>query len=244
MYIFGRNSVIEALESDNKISTIYVGANSKEGSIKKIHSIACQKKIIIKVVDKKKLDTLSENQNHQGVVALVDEYEYYEFNDLLKDIKAKKENGEKSNILILDNIEDPHNFGSIIRSALGANFDGIIIQNRRSVQVTPTVIKVSSGTASKMKICKVVNLSNAIEDLKEIGMWVYALDMSGEDLHKIDLTADVVLVLGNEGKGVSEKIKKSSDFMMKIPTNPALESLNVSVAAAISMFEVARQKGF
>lgn len=243
MYIYGRNPVIESLNSDIDIPVIYIGDYAKEGSIRKIYSLAREKHIIIKKVSKKKLDTLCENGNHQGVVAVTEDYVYYDFNQLLLDIRSNKQMSIPNTILVLDNIQDPHNFGAIIRTALGADVDAIVIQNRRSVQVTDTVMRVSSGSATKMKICKVTNINSAIKSLKNEGMWIYAMDMDGEKYTSVDMTGDVAIVVGNEGKGISELVKKNSDFVINIPLNPQLESLNASVASAVVMFEIKRQRG-
>lgn len=243
MNIYGRNPVIELLEEDNKIAFIYIAEGQDQGSIRKIYSIAKEKNIPIKKVNKFKLDKLADGENHQGVVATVEEYEYYDFNNLLRDIEENSKKQIANKILILDSIEDPHNFGAIIRSAVGFDIDAIIIQNRRSVQVTPTVIKTSAGNASKIKISRVTNIKNAISSLKKMGMWVYSLDMEGNTISDVDLTENVALVIGNEGKGVSSKVQKNSDFIIKIPTNEKIESLNASVAASIAMYEIMRQKG-
>ena len=161
---------------------------------------------------------------------------------LIKDIKENKENGKKSFVIILDKIEDPHNLGAIIRSAHLSGADAVIIQNRRSAQVTQTVEKTSAGATSYTNIVRVANLNETIEKLKSVGMWIYALDMGKEYYFNTDLTGDVALVVGNEGKGVSTLVKKNSDFVISIPMSGQIDSLNASVASSIVMFEVVKQR--
>lgn len=240
--IVGKNAVIEAIKNDREIDTVFIKSGEKEDKLKYIISIAKDKKILVKEVDKKKLDNLSENANHQGVVALISEFKYYDIEKLIKDIKENKENGKNSFVIILDKIEDPHNLGAIIRSAHLSGADAVIIQNRRSAQVTQTVEKTSAGATSYTNIVRVANLNETIEKLKSVGMWIYALDMGKEYYFNTDLTGDVALVVGNEGKGVSTLVKKNSDFVISIPMSGQIDSLNASVASSIVMFEVVKQR--
>ena len=191
------------------MDTIYIKSGDKDERLKYIISIAKNKKILIKEVDRKKLDTLAQGENHQGVAASVSEYEYYDFEKLLDDIKVNKEQSKKNFVMILDKIEDPHNLGAIIRSAHLSGVDAIIIPNRRSANVDSTVEKVSVGATSYMKISRVTNLNDTIEKLKKVGLWIYCLDMGNDYYFNTDLTGDIAVVVGNEGKGVSELIRKN-----------------------------------
>ncbi len=239
MNISGRNPVLEALKSNRTIDCLYVKSGEKEGSIKKILSIAKEKKVLIKEVDKAKLDELSEGTQHQGVVALVTDYKYYELGEVIDEIREKN---EKPFFIILDEIEDPHNLGAIIRSAEGAGAHGVIIPKRRSAQVNATVEKVSAGATSYMKVIKVTNLVSAVERLKKENIWIYALDMDGEIYDTVDLSGCVALVVGNEGKGISRLLKENCDFTIKIDMKGKVNSLNASVAGSILLYEVVRQR--
>ncbi|MBP2027910.1 23S rRNA (guanosine2251-2'-O)-methyltransferase [Acetoanaerobium pronyense] len=240
MIISGRNPVIEALGSDRNIDVIYIKAKEKEGSIKKIIAIAKEKKIIIKEVDRKKLDELAEGSAHQGVVAIASEYKYYELEDVLEDIKNK---GEAPFFVILDEIEDPHNLGAIIRSAEGAGVHGVIIPKRRSATITQVVEKASAGAVSYMPVIKVTNLALTIDKLKDEGLWIYGLDMDGAPYHNQDMKGSVALIIGNEGKGISRLLKEKCDYKVSIPMKGKVGSLNASVAASIVIYEALRQRG-
>lgn len=234
--IFGRNSLLELLKGTRTIETIYVTEGDKEGSINKILSEAKDKKILIKYVDKKKLDALSNRGNHQGIVARVTDYNYCEIEDILNLAKKKK---EKPFILLLDEIEDPHNLGSIIRTAELTGVHGIVIPKRRAVGVTSTVYKTSAGAVDKMLVARVTNLSQVTEDLKKEGIFIYGADIEGEEYsHKADFSGPCALVIGNEGKGMSQNMKEKCDKLIKIPMVGELNSLNASVAGGILMYEV------
>lgn len=238
--ISGRNPVLEILKSDKEIEKLYVLKGDLQGSIKKILGIAKDKGIVIQQVDKNKLESLSDGEAHQGVVAVVSEYEYREVEEM---IELAKEKGEDPFILILDEIEDPHNLGSIIRSAECAGVHGIIIPKRRSASVNSTVYKSSAGAVEHMMVSKVTNISNAIEDLKDKGLWIYGADMDGVDYHfKTSLKGAIGLVIGNEGKGISRLVKEKCDVIVKIPLMGKISSLNASNAASILMYEVVRQR--
>lgn len=239
MIISGRNPVIEALNSERQIEVIYVKGKDKEGSIKKIIGIAKEKKIIIKEVDKKKLDDLAQGLVHQGVVAIASEYKYYDLDDVLHEIKEK---GEKPFFLILDEIEDPHNLGAIIRSAEGAGVHGVIIPKRRSATITPTVEKASAGAVSYVPVIKVTNLAATIDKLKDEGVWTYGLDMGGDVYHSQDMRGSIALIVGNEGKGISRLLKDKCDYKISIPMKGRVGSLNASVAASIVIYEAFKQR--
>lgn len=240
MYIVGRNPVLEILKSGKEIEKILVAKGELKGSINKIIGIAKDKNIIVQYVDKKKLNQISQGSSHQGVAALVTEYVYYSVDDILE--KAKKL-GEKPFLLILDGIEDPHNLGSIIRTAECSGVHGIIIPKRRSAQVTETVYKSSAGAVEHMLIARVNNISVTIDKLKDKGLWIYGTDISAKDYYfNTDLTGAVAIVIGNEGKGISRLVKEKCDFLLKIPMAGKVSSLNASNAASILMYEVVRQK--
>lgn len=240
LYVVGRNPVMELLKSDKEIDKIYVLKGDLQGSIKKILAIAKEKNIIIQEVDRQKLDTLAQETTHQGVAALVTGFKYSTIDDILE--KAKKMN-EDPFIIILDEIEDPHNLGAIIRTAECAGVHGIIIPKRRSARVNQTVYKSSTGAVEHMLIADVTNISNTITELKNKGLWIYGADMNGHDYHfNTNLDGAVALVIGNEGKGISRIVKEKCDVLVKIPMMGKISSLNASASAAILIYEVIRQK--
>lgn len=238
-YVVGRNPVMELLKSDRKIDKLYVLKGELQGSINKIIGMAKDKNIVIQQVDKKKLDSISQGNAHQGVAALVTGFEYSTIEDILNKARARN---EKPFILVLDGIEDTHNLGAIIRTAECAGVHGIIIPKRRSAMVNQTVYKASAGAVEHMLIANVVNITNAIEELKENGLWVYGADMNGDDYHfNTSMTGAIVLVIGNEGKGISRLVKEKCDVLVKIPMVGQISSLNASAAASILIYEVLRQ---
>lgn len=238
--IEGRNAVIEALKSDKTIEQIMVSKGDKEGSINVILGLAKEKRIVVKEVDRKKLDILSETGAHQGVIAIVTPYKYCQVRDMLDYADSK---GEKPFLIILDDLEDPHNFGSIIRTAEVCGVHGIIIPKRRNVGVTPTVYKSSAGAVEYMKIAKVTNINTIIDSLKEKGIWVYGADMKGNDYcFNTDFKGACAIVIGSEGKGISRLTKDKCDVLVKIPMNGKINSLNASVAGGIMMYEVLKQR--
>ncbi|WP_446898027.1 23S rRNA (guanosine(2251)-2'-O)-methyltransferase RlmB [Clostridium sp. LBM24168] len=238
--IEGRNAVIEALRSGKTIEQIFVSNGEITGSINKILAIAREKKLVIKKVDKKKLDQISYTGAHQGIIARVTPYKYCELEDIFQYSLRKK---EKPFIVILDEIEDPHNFGSIIRTAEVFGAHGIIIPKRRNVGITPAVYKSSAGAVEHMRICKVTNLSLTIDKLKKNGIWIYGADMGGKEYcFNTDLTGSLALVIGSEGKGISRLIKEKCDILVKIPMVGSITSLNASMAGGIIMYEILKQK--
>ncbi|WP_102399183.1 23S rRNA (guanosine(2251)-2'-O)-methyltransferase RlmB [Haloimpatiens massiliensis] len=238
--IEGRNPVMEAIKSRRTIEYIMVSKGEKTGSIRELIRVARDKRIVIKEVDKKKLDSISQTGAHQGVIAVITPYKYCDLKDILD---YAKEKGEKPFIIILDEIEDPHNFGSIIRTAEVCGVHGIIIPKRRNVGVTPTVYKSSAGAIEHVKIAKVTNVNNAIDELKEHGVWVYGADMSGKDYcFNVDFSGAVALVIGSEGHGVSKLTRKKCDILVKIPMTGQINSLNASVAGGIIMYEILKQR--
>lgn len=238
-YIIGRNPVMEILKSDKDIDKIFIQKGDLQGSIKKIIGKAKDKDIVIQEVDKTRLDQMADGGVHQGVAALVTGFEYSTIEDILE---IARERGESPFVIILDELEDPHNLGAIIRSAESAGAHGVIIPKRRSASVNQTVYKSSAGAANYMAVAKVTNISRTIEELKESGVWIYGADMDGEDFYfNTNLTGSIGLVIGNEGKGISRVVKEKCDVLVKIPMMGKVSSLNASAAASILMYEVVRQ---
>jgi 23S rRNA (guanosine2251-2'-O)-methyltransferase len=239
-YVAGRNPVLEILKTGKEIEKLYILKGELHGSINKIIGIAKDRNIQIQEVDKKRLEQLSEGNIHQGVVALVGSYEYATIDDILK--RAKDRN-QPPFIVILDEIEDPHNLGAIIRTAECAGVHGVVITKRRSSLVNQTVYKSSAGAVEHMLIAKVNNLTNTIRELKDKGLWIYGADMDGENFHfNTSLEGAIALIIGNEGKGLSRLVKENCDVIVKIPMLGQISSLNASNAAAILIYEVVRQK--
>lgn len=234
--IEGRNAVIEAIKSDRTIEQIMIAKGDMEGSIIKLIKMAKEKKIVIKEVDRRKLDSMSETGTHQGVMAIITPFKYCEVEDILA---AAAERCEKPFIIILDEIEDPHNLGSIVRTAELSGVHGIIIPKRRNVGITPTVYKSAAGAIEHMKIAKVTNINQAIDELKDNGVWVYGTDIRAEEYsYQTDFSGACALVIGNEGTGMSKLTKDKCDKLIKIPMVGTINSLNASVAAGIMMYEV------
>lgn len=238
----GRNAVLELLESDRDINKIFISDGEKHGSINKIIALAREKKIIINEVTKAKLNQMSQTENNQGVIAIVPPFNYCELEDILDLAKNRKENPF---VLILDGIEDPHNLGSIIRTAETAGVHGVIIPKRRAALVNSTVNKASAGAVEHMKIARVTNISDSIEELKKAGLWICGTDINAEKYYyNQDLTGPLGIVIGNEGKGISEKVKNNCDFNVKIPIKGKVTSLNASVSTGIIVYEALKQRTF
>lgn len=237
--IEGRNSVLELLESGKDVNKIFVTRGEKHGSINKILGIAKERKIIVVEKDKKQMDEMAQEENYQGVIAIVPPFEYVEISDILE---VAKERNEDPFVIVLDGIEDPHNLGSIIRTAETAGVHGVIIPKRRAVSVNSTVNKASAGAVEHMKIARVTNISDAIEELKQAGLWVCgtAVD-TNKYYYNQDLTGPLAIVIGNEGKGIGEKVKKNCDFLVKIPMKGKVQSLNASVSTGIVVYEAVKQ---
>lgn len=239
--LFGRNSVLEVLKSGRDIEKILVQKGQMEGSIKKIMGDAKQRGIVVQEVERTKLDEMCNMEKHQGVVAYVSAHKYVEIDEILNDAKSK---GEDPFILILENIQDPHNLGAIIRSAHNAGVHGIIISKRRAVGLTSTVSKASAGAIEYTKVAKVSNIAQTIEELKAKGIWVACADMDGEIIYTDNLRGPIGIVIGSEGEGVSKLVKSKCDFVVRIPMYGKVTSLNASVAASILAYEVVRQRYF
>ncbi|WP_315074817.1 23S rRNA (guanosine(2251)-2'-O)-methyltransferase RlmB [uncultured Clostridium sp.] len=234
--VIGRNAVIEALKEDRTIETLYISNSKLEGSINTIVSIAKEKRILIKEVDKRKLDSMCGGETHQGVIAKVTPYKYSEVSDILAFAEERK---EAPFIVILDEVEDPHNLGSIVRTAELFGVHGIIIPKRRSASVSTTVYKSSVGAIEHVKIAKVTNLNSTIEDLKQKGIWVYGADIRAEEYsYQVDFSGPCAVIIGNEGRGISKLTVQKCDKLIKIPMVGKINSLNASVAGGIIMYEV------
>lgn len=237
--IEGRNPIIEALKNNRPIEKIMVNKASKEGSIKKILAMAKENKVIIQEVDRHKLDDMSESHAHQGVIAITSDYRYYDLDEILE---IPRQNGEDPFFIILDGITDPHNLGSIIRTADAVGAHAVIIPKRRSVQITPIVAKASAGAVEYLPVCKVTNIVNTIKTLKENGLWIAAVDMDGQTFYQQNLGGPLVLVVGSEGEGISRLVKQNCDFTVSMPMSGNVTSLNASVAGGILLYEVYRQR--
>ena len=236
----GRNAVLELLESDRDINKIFISDGEKHGSINKIIALAKEKKVIINEVSKNKLNQMSQTENNQGVIAIVPPFNYCEIDDILD---LAKNRNEKPFVLILDGIEDPHNLGSIIRTAETAGVHGIIIPKRRAANVNSTVAKVSAGAVEYMKIARVNNINDAINTLKENDIWICGTDMNTDKYYyDEDFTGGIGIVIGSEGYGMSRLVKENCDFLVKIPMKGKITSLNASVSAGIVMYEVVKQR--
>lgn len=238
--IEGRNAVIEALRSGRTIEQIMLAKGDLEGAVNVIVALAKEKGIVIKEVDRRKLDAMSSTGSHQGVIAQTTPYNYCELGDILQ---FAKEKGEDPFIIILDEIEDPHNLGSIIRTAEVCGAHGIIIPKRRNVGVTASVYKSSVGAVEYVKIAKVTNINAAIDELKERGIWIYGADMDAREYsYEANFKGSVALVIGSEGRGISRLTKEKCDKLVKIPMKGNVNSLNASVAAGIIMYEVLKSR--
>lgn len=236
----GRNSVLELLESGKNINKIFVTKGEKHGSINKIIAKAKDQKVIVVEKDRKQMEEMAQTENYQGVIAIVPPFEYCQIEDILEE--AKKRN-EDPFVIILDGIEDPHNLGSIIRTAETAGVHGIIIPKRRAACVNSTVNKVSAGAVEHMRIARVTNISDSINRLKEEGLWICGTDINAEKYYyNQDLTGAIGIVIGNEGDGISTKVKNNCDFNVKIPMKGKVMSLNASVSSGIIMYEVVKQR--
>ena len=238
--IEGRNAVLEALRAGKPIDKLYVLDGCPDGPARTIIREAKKGDTIINYVKKERLDQLSETGHHQGVIAMAASYEYATVEDILEKAREK---GEAPFIFVLDNIEDPHNLGAMIRTANLAGAHGVIIPKRRAVGLTPTVARTSAGAINYTPVAKVTNLKQTMEQLKKEGMWFVCADMDGTPYYQMDLKGPMGLVIGNEGEGVSRLIKETCDFVASIPMKGDIDSLNASVAAGVLAFEITRQRG-
>lgn len=237
--IIGRNPVLEALKSGREIDTVYIAEGDMGGSLGLIAGKARDGGIVVKNVNRRKLDAMCGGANHQGVAARAAAHEYAQIEDMLALAKSK---GEAPFVIICDEIEDPHNLGAIIRSADACGAHGVIIPKRRGVGLTYAVSKVSAGAVEYVPVARVPNLVAAIEDLKSKGFWIYGADIDGTPWDKVDYSGSVALVIGSEGKGISRLVKEKCDFVVSLPMRGKINSLNASVAAGILMYEVIKHR--
>lgn len=236
----GRNAVLELIESGKDINKIYIEKGEKQGSINKILQKANERKILVTEIDKQKFRQMAETPNAQGIIAIVPPFDYCDVYDI---IDLAKEKNEDPFILILDGIEDPHNLGSIIRTAETAGVHGIIIPKRRAASVNSTVNKVSAGAVEHMKIARVNNINETINTLKKEGIWICGTDMdTNKYYYNQDLTGSLAIVIGSEGFGMSRLVKENCDFLIKIPMKGKITSLNASVSAGIVVYEAVKQR--
>ena len=237
--ISGRNAVKELLSSGRDIEKIYVQTGEREGSVKLLIGLAAERRIQIAEVTKQKLDILSGGAKHQGIVAVASEAEYSSVEEILAYAESL---GESPFVVVCDGIEDPHNLGAIIRSAECSGAHGVIIPKRRAAGLTSTVGKASAGALMHIRVARVTNIAQTIDELKEAGVWTYAADMGDTPYYKSDMKGSVAIVLGNEGAGISRLVKEKCDFTVSIPLYGKIDSLNVSCAAAVLLSEAARQR--
>lgn len=237
--IEGRNPVIEALRAGKSIDKLFILDGCNDGPVMTIKREAKKKDIFVKYVNKERLDQLSETGKHQGVIAYSAAYEYSDIEDIFELAKKK---GEDVFVIVLDNIEDPHNLGAIIRTANLAGAHGVIIPKNRAVGLTSTVARTSAGALNYTPVVKVTNISQTIEELKKRGLWFACADMDGDTMYSLNLTGPIGLVIGNEGEGVSRLVKEKCDFVASIPMKGDIDSLNASVATGVLAFEIVRQR--
>ena len=237
--IEGRNAVLEAFRSGRCVDKLFILDGCQDGPVRTIAREARKKDTIINYVSKERLDQLSETRAHQGVIAQVAAYEYSTVEEILEKAEEK---GEPPFLVLLDNVEDPHNLGAIIRTANLAGAHGVIIPKRRSVGLTSTVAKTSAGALNYTPVAKVTNLVRTIEELKEKGIWFVCADMGGESMYRLNLTGPIGMIVGNEGEGVSRLVREACDFTASIPMKGDIDYLNASVAAGVLAYEIVRQR--
>ena len=237
--IEGRNAVLEAFRAGKPIDKLFVLDRCEDGPVRTIVREAKKQDVILQFVSKERLSQLSQTGKHQGVIAFAAAYEYSGVDDMLA---LARERGEDPFLILLDNIEDPHNLGAIIRTANLAGAHGVIIPKRRAAGLTATVAKTSAGAINYTPVAKVTNLKKTMEELKEKGIWFVCADTGGEQMYRLNLTGPVGLVVGNEGEGVSRLVKESCDFTAAIPMKGEIDSLNASVAAGVLAYEIVRQR--
>lgn len=239
LMVEGRNAVLEAFRSGKPVDKLFVLDGCQDGPVRTIVREAKKQDTILHFVEKERLNQLSQTGKHQGVIAFVAAYEYAEIEDMFK---LARERGEDPFLILLDNIEDPHNLGAIIRTANLAGAHGVIIPKRRAAGLTAVVAKTSAGALNYTPVAKVTNLARTIEDLKEQGLWFVCADMHGESMYRMNLTGPIGLVIGSEGEGVGHLVKEKCDFTAAIPMKGEIDSLNASVAAGVLAYEIVRQR--
>jgi len=238
--VVGRNPVMELLKSDRDVEKLYIQRGEREGSVTKIFALAKKKNIVVSEVDKKRLDELALGNAHQGVAAVASCVAYKTVEEI---VAIAEERNEKPLIVVCDGVEDPHNLGAIIRCADGAGAHGVIVSRRHCPVIGQTVLKSSAGAASHVPIAKVANIASAVDKLKELGVWIYAAEADGTHYKTTDFGGACAIVLGSEGEGVSRLVREKCDFTVSIPMRGRVNSLNVSTAAAVLLFEAAEKQG-
>ena len=235
----GRNAVMEALKGSSRINRLMVADGSSEGSIRELIAVAKEKGVPVQFLERSKLDSMAKGIRHQGVLAQVSPVEYVELEDILSKAREKQEDPF---IILLDELEDPHNLGAILRSADAAGAHGVLIPKRRSCPLSATVAKTSAGAVEHVPVARIGNIVQTIKALKEEGLWVAGADMDGKNYYEADLTGPLLLVVGSEGQGIGRLVKEQCDFIVRIPMLGAINSLNASVAGSVLMFEVTKQR--
>ena len=236
----GRNALTEALKAGRTIDKVFVAAGDTDKGLQRLAAQAKEAGAVVVPVDRRKLDQMSTTRSHQGIIALAAAHDYYTIDDLLEEAASR---GETPLLVICDELSDPHNLGAIMRSAECAGAHGVIIPKRRSVGLTATVAKASAGAVEYMKVARVTNINNAINDLKEKGVWIFGTAAEGSiPMYKADLTGPAAIVIGNEGDGMSQLVRKNCDVMVHIPMKGKISSLNASAAASILLYEAVRQR--
>ena len=238
--LVGRNAVTEALKSGRGINKLWIASGDREGSVAEIAALAKERGIVVQYVERAKIEALAGGHRHQGVLAYVAPVPYAELEDILKAAEAK---GEAPFLVLLDELEDPHNLGALLRTADATGVHGILIPKRRSVSLNATVAKTSAGAVEYVPVARIGNIAQTLKKLKEKGFWVAGADMDGEKAYyEADLTGPLVLVVGSEGKGMSRLTKEACDFIVRMPMVGRINSLNASVAGSILMYESMRQR--
>ena len=236
----GRNALTEALKAGRTIDKVFIADGDTDKGLQRLAALAKEAGAVVVPVDRRKLDQMSTTHSHQGIIALAAAHDYYTVDDILEEAASR---GETPLIVICDELSDPHNLGAIMRSAECAGAHGVIIPKRRSVGLTATVAKASAGAIEYMKVARVTNINNAINDLKEKGVWVFGTAAEGSiPMYKADLTGPTAIVIGNEGDGMSQLVRKNCDVMVHIPMKGRISSLNASAAASILLYEAVRQR--
>lgn len=235
----GRNAVLEAFRSGRVVDKLFVLERCEDGPVRTILTEAKKHDTMVRFVKKERLDQMSETGKHQGVIAMTAAYDYAEVDDILNKAREK---GEAPFVVLLDNIEDPHNLGAIIRTANLAGAHGVIIPKNRAVGLTATVARTSAGALNYTPVARVTNIARTIEELKKEGLWFVCADMGGTSMYQLDLKGPIGLVIGNEGEGVSRMVKEKCDFVASIPMKGDIDSLNASVAAGVLAYEIVRQR--
>lgn len=239
-WVGGKHPVMEALRSGREINKIWIAENAQKPLVQPIAAEAKKRGIVVQFVDKRKLEQLAPGLVNQGVIAQVAAYRYFELEELLQ---VARDKGEQPLLLLLDEIEDPHNLGSILRTAECTGVHGVIIPKRRSASLTATVSKISAGAVEYVPVARVGNMAQTIEKLKEAGVWIAGADVGGtQDVYKADFAMPLAIVIGNESKGLGRLIKEKCDFLVNLPMRGKLNSLNASVAAGVFMYEALRQR--